>query len=73
MPPPIAKDSFIKYQDGSGSMEQNARDIAAFLAWAGDPSLNTRKATGWLVMLYLLVTTLLLYAGKRVIWSKIPH
>lgn len=73
MPPPIAKDSFIKYQDGSGSLDQNARDIAAFLAWAADPSLNTRKGTGWLVMLYLLVTTVLLYAGKRVIWSKIPH
>lgn len=73
MPPPIAKDNFIKYQDKSGSLEQNAHDIAAFLAWAADPSLNTRKSTGWLVMLYLLVTTLLLYAGKRTLWSKIPH
>lgn len=73
MPPPIAKDNFIKYQDKSGSLEQNAHDIAAFLAWAADPTLNTRKSTGWLVMLYLLVTTLLLYAGKRTLWSKIPH
>lgn len=73
MPPPLAKDNFVKYQDKSGSLEQNAHDIAAFLAWAADPSLNTRKSTGWLVMLYLLVTTLLLYAGKRTLWSKIPH
>lgn len=73
MPPPLAKDAFIKYQDGKGSLDDNARDIAAFLAWAADPSLNARKSTGWLVMLYLLVTTLLLYAGKRTLWSKIPH
>lgn len=73
MPPPIAADSFVKYQDGSGSLDQNARDIAAFLAWAADPSLNSRKSTGWLVLLYLIVTTGLLYAGKRRLWSKIPH
>jgi cytochrome c1 len=73
MPPPLGKDSFITYQDGTGSLDQNARDVAAFLAWAADPSLNTRKNTGWLVMLYLLITTVLLYAGKRALWSKIPH
>jgi ubiquinol-cytochrome c reductase cytochrome c1 subunit len=73
MPPPLSKDSFVKYQDGSGSLEQNAHDIAAFLAWAADPSLNTRKSTGWLVIIYLLATTVLLYIGKRRIWSKIPH
>jgi ubiquinol-cytochrome c reductase cytochrome c1 subunit len=73
MPPPLAKDNFVKYQDGTGSLEQNAHDIAAFLAWASDPHLNTRKSTGWLVILYLLVTTGLLYAGKRRLWSKIPH
>lgn len=73
MPPPLAKDNFIDYQNAKGSLEQNAHDIAAFLAWSADPHLNTRKSTGWLVMLYLLVTTGLLYAGKRTLWSKIPH
>jgi cytochrome c1 len=73
MPPPLAKDNFITYQDNTGSLEQNARDLSAFLAWAADPSLSTRKRTGWLVMLYLLVTTGLLYAAKRRLWAKIPH
>lgn len=73
MPPPLAKDNFVKYQDGSGSLDQNAHDIASFLAWAADPSLNERKNIGWLVMLYLAVTTLLLYLGKKRIWAKIPH
>lgn len=73
MPPPLAKDNFVKYQDETGSLEDNARDVSAFLAWAADPSLNERKSTGWLVMLYLLVTTVLLFIGKKRIWSKIPH
>jgi cytochrome c1 len=73
MPPPLSKDAPFKYQDNTGSLEQNAHDIAAFLAWAADPSLNTRKSTGWLVMLYLLVTTVLLYLGEKTLWSKIPH
>jgi cytochrome c1 len=73
MPPPLAKDNFVKYQDGSGSLDQNARDIAAFLAWSADPSLNQRKHIGWLVMIYLLVTTVLLYLGKKRVWAKIGH
>ena len=70
MPPPLAKDNFIKYDDGKGSLEENSRDVAAFLSWAGDPSLNERKSTGWIVMLYLFITTGLLFAGKKRIWSK---
>lgn len=73
MPPPIAKDNFFAYADGTGSLEANARDLAAFLAWTGDPSLNSRKRIGWQVMLYLLATTGLLYAGKKRIWSRVEH
>lgn len=68
MVPPLSKENFLKYQDGKGSMEENARDVAAFLAWAADPSLNERKAMGWQVMLFLLITSVLLYAGKKRIW-----
>jgi cytochrome c1 len=70
MPAPLAKDNFTTYQDKSGSLEQNAKDVAAFLSWAADPSLNSRKRIGWQVMLYLLVTTGLLYIGKRRLWAK---
>ena len=54
-------------------LEQNAKDIAAFLSWAGDPTLNERKRIGWQVMLYLLITTVLLYLAKKRIWARIPH
>ena len=67
----------VDYSDGqegyngpASSLEQNAKDVSAFLSWAADPTLNTRKQIGWQVMLYLLITTILLYAGKRRIWAK---
>jgi ubiquinol-cytochrome c reductase cytochrome c1 subunit len=76
MPPPLSKDSVIEYQDNAGataSFEQNARDVTAFLAWAADPGLDARKRLGWQVLLYLLVTTLLLYLAKTRIWSRVKH
>jgi len=76
MPPPLSKDGFVDYQPDAGakgSLEQNARDITSFLAWAADPSLDARKRLGWQVLLYLVITTLLLYLAKRRIWSRIKH
>jgi len=70
---PLAKDNFVKYQDEKGSLEENAHDIAAFLSWSADPTLEQRKRIGWQVMLYLLITTVLLYLAKRRIWSNVPH
>jgi cytochrome c1 len=76
MPPPLSKDSVIEYQPDAGatsSFEQNARDVTAFLAWAADPSLDARKKLGWQVLLYLAITTLLLYMAKKRIWSRVKH
>ncbi len=62
----------VKYQDGTpATVEQYAKDVTAFLMWAGDPKLEERKSMGWKVMLYLLITSLLLYFAKKQIWSKL--
>ncbi|MGE3712826.1 MAG: cytochrome c1, partial [Hyphomicrobiaceae bacterium] len=69
--PPLV-DGLIRYTAGTPSTVDNyARDVAAFLSWTADPSLEARKALGWQVLLYLLVTTVLLYLGKRVIWRDV--
>ncbi len=76
MPAPLSADPgspSVKYQDGTGSLEQNARDVTAFLSWAGDPTLNQRKRMGWMVLLYLTVTTGLLWLGKKKIWADVAH
>lgn len=70
MVPPLSKENFVKYQDGKGSLEENARDVAAFGAWASDPTLNQRKAMGWQVLLYLCITSILLYIGKKRVWAN---
>lgn len=73
MPPPLAEGA-VTYEDGTKpTVENYAKDVAAFLSWAGDPSLDQRKRIGWQVMLYLLITTVLLYLGKKSIWSRIKH
>jgi len=64
----------VIYQDGTKpTIENYAKDVAAFLSWASDPSLNGRKQTGWLVLVYLLITSVLLYVAKRRIWSGVKH
>jgi ubiquinol-cytochrome c reductase cytochrome c1 subunit len=76
MPPPLSPDMVIEYQPDSGAkstFHQNAKDVTAFLAWSADPSLDARKELGWFVILYLLITTVLLYAVKKRIWSRLKH
>lgn len=73
MPPPLS-DGAVDYPDGTpGKLENYAEDVAAFLSWTADPNLEARKRLGWQVILYLVVTSILLYIGKKRIWKKIPH
>lgn len=70
---PLSADLGI-YNDGTPETAENyARDVAAFLSWASDPTLNQRKQMGWMVMIFLLITTVLLYVSKRRIWSGQKH
>ena len=72
MIPPLT-DGRVKYQskDVPQTVEQYSTDVAAFLSWAADPRLEERKSMGWVVMLYLLVTSVLLYFAKKRLWSKL--
>ncbi len=73
MPPPL-RDGLVKYADGTpGTLDNYARDVTAFLAWAADPKLEERKSLGLMTLLYLAVTAVLLGFAKRRIWSGIPH
>ena len=73
MPPPLS-DGAVAYTDGTPTtVDHYAHDVVAFLSWAADPSLDTRKRIGWQVVLYLIVTTGLLYLGKKLIWAGIKH
>ena len=76
MPPPLSDGRVTMKENGyplDPTVDNYARDVASFLAWAADPSLNQRKRIGWQVMLYLLITTVLLALAKKRIWAKIKH
>ena len=62
----------VRYEDGTAAtVDQHARDVTAFLAWAGDPKLEERKSMGLIAFIYLLITTGLLYAAKKRLWSRV--
>lgn len=71
MAKPIS-DGQVKYGDGTpGTVSNYAADVAAFLSWTADPTHDVRKGMGWQVMLYLLITSILLYVAKKRIWREV--
>lgn len=60
----------VEFADGTeATIEQQAKDLTSFLAWAASPELEARKRMGVKVLLFLIVFTGMLYAVKRKIWS----
>jgi ubiquinol-cytochrome c reductase cytochrome c1 subunit len=73
MPPPLSDDA-VQYADGTkATLQQEAHDVATFLTWAADPTLNTRHRVGARVMIFLAVFSGVMYGVKRRVWSKIEH
>jgi len=69
MAPPLTEDQ-VTYADGTkASVSQMAKDVTAFLMWSAEPKLETRHATGWAVLVFLLVGTGFAYASYRTIWA----
>jgi ubiquinol-cytochrome c reductase cytochrome c1 subunit len=73
MPPPLTANK-VTFDDGTPStLDQQAKDVAAFLTWASDPHMEERKQTGLAVMIYLVLFAGLLYASYRRIWRDVAH
>ncbi len=71
MVPPLAED-MITYEDGTPqTVEQYARDVVTFLAWAAEPMLEDRKRAGMKVLIFLLIFTGIMYAIKERIWTAV--
>jgi cytochrome c1 len=69
MPPPLS-DKRVDYTDGSPTtVDQYGKDVAAFLMWAAEPHMETRKRIGFQVMIFLLVLSGLLYFTKKKVWA----
>ena len=73
MPKPLS-DGQVEYTDGTPTtVDQYSRDVAAFLMWAAEPTLDARKRLGFQVMMFLIVFTALLYFTKRRVWHAVHH
>ena len=78
MAPPL-QDDLLTYETGPNgetvptTIDQYARDLSAFLMWIAEPHLVDRKETGFKVMAFLFLFTILLYLVKRKLWAKVEH
>ena len=67
-------DDRVTFDDGTKSTtDQQAKDVAAFLAWAADPHQAERKQTGWAVLIYLIGFAVLLWFSYKQIWRNVAH
>ena len=71
MPAPLA-DDLVEYSDGTkATQEQMAKDVVNFLMWSAEPHLETRHKTGFRVISYLIILTVLVYFSMKKIWSRV--
>ncbi len=71
MPPPLS-DEGVEYSDGTkATVEQQAKDLTVFLAWASEPNMEERKSMGMKVVIFLIVFTGMLIAVKKKIWADV--
>ncbi|KQV28501.1 ribosomal protein P2 [Rhizobium sp. Root1203] len=73
MPKPLS-DGQVTYDDGApATVDQYAKDVSAFLMWAAEPHLVARKHTGFMVMVFLLIFSGLIYLTKRSVYANKEH
>ena len=71
MPVPLS-DGLVEYNDGTvATEEQMAKDVTSFLMWSAEPHLETRHKTGFRVIVYLIILTILVYLTMKKIWSRV--
>ena len=67
-------DGLIEYSDGTEpTTEQMAKDVVTFLMWSAEPHLETRHKTGFRVIVYLIILTILVYLSMKKIWSRVEN
>ena len=65
-------DDLVEYSDGTkATTEQMAKDVVSFLMWAAEPHLEQRHKTGFRVIVYLIILSVLVYFSMKKIWSRI--
>ena len=65
-------DEGVEFDDGApNDVENQAKDVAAFLMWTAEPKLAARKQMGMVSVLMLGVLSVLLYLTNKRIWRHV--
>ncbi len=63
-------DESVTFDDGSANkVDDMSRDVSAFLAFVAEPKMESRKQTGFMVMIYLAILSVLLFFVKKKVWA----
>ncbi len=74
MPPPLTTDGQVAYADGTkATKDQMAKDVAAFLAWTAEPTMQKRHAAGLPTVIFLLIFVFLTYGAYLSVWRGVKH
>jgi ubiquinol-cytochrome c reductase cytochrome c1 subunit len=74
MPAPLIQAGQVQYDDGTvASVDQMAKDVAAFIAWSSDPKQVQRKQSGVGVLIFLALFAGVTYLSYRRIWRGVAH
>ena len=69
--PPLLSDGVVTYTDGTKPTVDNyARDVAAYLMWTAEPKLEERHKLGLRVMVFLIAFAVIMYLAKRAVWAR---
>jgi ubiquinol-cytochrome c reductase cytochrome c1 subunit len=65
-------DGQLDYADGTkATTDQMARDVTAFLRWAAEPELETRRQTGVATIIFLAILSVLAFLTYRKVWAGV--
>jgi ubiquinol-cytochrome c reductase cytochrome c1 subunit len=70
MAPPLTAEGQVTYGDGTKpTVDQMAKDVAAFLTWTAEPKLENRRSAGLAVLIFLIIASGLAYMSYQNIWA----
>jgi len=59
------------YAPPAPTIEQQAKDVSAFLMWAAEPKMVERKEAGFRNLIWLVILSVLLYFTNKAIWRPV--
>lgn len=70
--PNVLNDGQLEFADGTrATVDQMARDVTTFLAWAAEPEMEQRRQMGVKILIFLAILGGLVYATKRKVWADV--